>query len=303
MRAFTLLSFSLATLAALACSSKVPVGTYEGGGGSGVGGSGGDGQTSSTSTTSSAGGGGAGEGGGANIEIHLRSSTAPFTHMDGLAGQTPTAHSSGVKSLRLYRMMGDPDPLQVFDFGQDSVEVDYADGADTLIYTAKAADLPQATFTIARVVHTYVKYKIDATMHYMGFDIPGEFDNMQVMTDGSLVDGQLRDAGYYEYTFMGANMTVPVSGNDAPVPEYDAGGGFTVVFEGGEWAYYFPVNLPVNPNIAADVSVILDVNMHESFRWQDETMPAYMTGVFDVTPNSFESVLRFGANSFAVALQ
>lgn len=295
MRPFLLLS-GLFTLAA--CGSTVPVGGYEGGGGqtAGQGGTGGG-------TTTDGGGGSGGSATGPNIEIHLRSSTAPFNHMDGLAGQTPTAHTSGIRSLTLYRTMGDPQPLEVSDLGQNSVEVDYADGADTLVYTAKASDMPQATFTIARVVHTYVKYRVAATMHYMGFVIPGEFDNMQVMSDGTLVDGQLRDAGYYEYTFNGANQSFPISGSNAPIPEYDAGGGFSVVFEDGEWAYYFPVNLPVTPDISDDVSVVLAVNMHESFRWQDESMPDYMTNVFDVTPTSFEPVLRFGANSFSLTLE
>lgn len=299
MRA-VLLSSSL--LALTACGSTVPVGGYEGGGGQAPAEGGGGGGTGG-GTTSDGGGGSGGSAVGPNIEIHLRSSTAPFNHTDGLAGQTPTAHTSGIRSLTLYRMMGDPAPLEVFDLGQDSVEVDYADGADTLVYTAKASEMPEATFTIARVVHTYVKYRVAATMHYMGFVIPGEFDNMQVMSDGTLVDGQLRDAGYYEYTFNGANQSVPVSGNDAPVPEYDGGGGFSVVFENGEWAYYFPVNLPVTPSISEDVRVVLAVNMHESFRWQDQAMPEYMTGVFDVTPTTFEPVLRFGANSFSLVIE
>ncbi len=300
MRAFLPVSVLLSLAA---CSSKVPVGGFEGGGGQADGGGGQSDGGGGNTTTDGGGGSGGSTSSGANIEIHMRSSTAPFAHMDGLAGQTPSLHKSGVRSLTLFRQMGDPEPLEVFDFGQDSVEVDYADGADTLIYTAKAGDLPEATFTVARVVHTYVKYKVSASMHYMGFTIPGEFDNMQVMSDGTLVDGQLRDAGYYEYEFTGASQTFPVSGTNAPVPEYDAGGGFSVVFENGEWAYYFPVNLPVNPGLATDVSVVLGVNMHESFRWQDETMPGYATGIFDVTPTTFEPVLRFGANSFSLTLE
>ena len=296
MRAFLPVSVALSLTA---CGSTVPVGGFDGGGGQGEAGGADGGGGGSTATD---GGGGAGVGG-ANIEIHMRSSTAPFAHMDGLAGQTPTMHKSGVRSLTLFRQMGDPEPLEVFDFGQDSVEVDYADGADTLVYTAKAADLPQATFTVARVVHTYVKYDVAATMHYMGLTIPGNFDNMQVMSDGTLVDGTLRDAGYYEYTFNGANQSFPVSGTNAPVPEYDAGGGFNVVFEDGEWAYYFPVNLPVDPSLETDVSVILSVNMHESFRWQDQPTAGYATGVFDVTPTTFEPVLRFGANTFSLSLE
>ncbi len=282
------------------CSSTVPVGEYEGGGGEGGGAQGGGGGATAQGT---GGGTTTGSGGGANVEIHLRSSTAPFAHMDGLAGQTPIAHSSGIRSLTLYRMAGDPDPVEVFDFGQESVEASYADGADTLVYTAKAADLPLATFTIARVVHSYVRYRVAATLHYSGFIIPGEFDNLQVLSDQSLVDGQLRDAGYYEYVYTGGMQSFPTSGSDAPIPEWESTGGFSVVFENGEWAYYFPVNLPVNPTLPTDVSVVLGVNMHESFRWQDQAMPNYAEGIFDVTPVSYEPVMKFGANGFTVTVE
>jgi hypothetical protein len=297
MTTFRLLRLASATLllAAAACSSRVPVGDNSGGGGAG------SGQGGEAGAMAQGGGGSTGTSS-AEVAVRLRSSTAPFPHADGLAGQTPIAHSSGVRSLRLYRQEGDPDPFTVFDFGQESVEVDYADGADTLIYTAQASDLPLATFTQARVVHSYVRYRIAATMHYMGFVVPGEFDNMQVLSDQSLVDGQLRDAGYYEYVYTGASQMFPASGDDAPVPEWDSGG-FSVRFEDGEWAYYFPVNLPVNPDLPVDIAVVLDVNMHESFRWMDQTMPNYMTGVLDVTPTTFEPVMKFGANSFGVAVE
>jgi hypothetical protein len=281
----------LSTLLLLpACGGGGPVDFGEGGGGEGGG-------------TSTSDGGAGGGGTGPNVEIRMRSSTAPFPHTDELSGQTPTAHSSGLRSLTLFRSKSDPSPFVVFDLGENPVEVDYADGADTLAYTARASDLPEATFTVARVVHTHVRYRVAATMHAMGLVVPGFFDNVQVMSDGTLLDGQLRDAGYFEYTFEGGGQSFPASGDDAPVPEYTSSGGFEVVRENGEWAYYFPVSLVVTPNITEDVQVVLSVNMHESYRWQDQTSPGYMSGVFDVTPTSFEPVLQFGANSFALTIE
>jgi len=277
-----------ALLALPACGGGGPVDFGEGGGGGGGGG-----------TSDGAGGGATGPA----IEIRMRSSTAPFPHGDGLSGQTPSAHTSGLRSLTLYRSKNDPEPFVVFDLGQSPVEVDYADGADTLVYTARASDMPEATFTRARVVHTHVRYRVAAMVHTMGLSVPGSFDNVQVMSDGTLIDGQLRDAGYFEYTFEGGGQTFPMTGNDAPVPEYTSSGGFEVVRENGEWAYYFPVSLVVSPNLTEDLSVVLSVNMHESYRWQDQSSPGYQAGVFDVTPTSFEPVLRFGANSFALGAE
>ena len=284
-RATATFSALIATLALGGCGSNVDVGGFGGAGGEGEGGA-----TTTTGTGSS----------GVTVAIHMRSSAEPFAHQDVLAGQTASAHKSGVRSLTLLRDMNDPSPFEVFDFGQEAAEVDYAPGASTLVFEADAATFPEANFTIARVVHSYVKYSVDATMHNAGFVVPGRFDNMQVLSDGSLVDGELYDAGHYEYTFVAGGMSFPATGENAPIPEWQSSGGFSVVFENGEWAYYFPVSLPTSPALPADMNVILEVNMHESFRWSDQQAPNYEPGVFDVTPTSFEPVQKFGANAFSV---
>ena len=184
---------------------------------------------------------------------------------------------------------------------RDSAEVDYADGADTIAFTAKTADLADGVFTLARVVHSWVRYRVAATMHN-GVVVPGQFDNFQVLSDGTLYEGELYDAGAYTYVFGALGMEFPQSGADAPVPEWEAAGGFSVRFEDGEWAYYFPVNLAIDTDWGADTDVYLDVNMHDSFRWQDQPTAGFTGGVFDVTPTTFEPVLRFGANSFSVSV-
>ena len=283
-----------AAIAVAGCSEDIDLGPVAGGAGAGG------------EAAGAGGAGGEGSGGapaGASIAIHMRSTTAAFTHTDGLSGQTPIAHTSGIKSLQLLRDPNDDNPLTVFDFGQDAMEVDYADGADTLVYTADSAELPTATFTIARVVHSWVKYRIEATMHASGFDLPGEFDNFQALSDNTMYEGTLYQSGDYEYLFDAGSMTFPASGSDAPVPEYEVGGGFSVRFEDGEWAYYFPVNLPVTSELTSDLTLVLEVNMHESFRWMDEPTAGFTDGVFDATPTTFEPVLQFGANSFALTVE
>ncbi|NUP04738.1 MAG: hypothetical protein HOW73_01615 [Polyangiaceae bacterium] len=249
--------------------------------------------------------GGSNEGGSTSgvVRIHMTSSTEPFAHADGLSGQTPSAHKSGVRSLTLYREEGDADALVVFDLGQDSVEVDYADGSDTLVYTANTSELKDGIFKIARVVHSYVRYEIEATMHTNGLSLPGTFDNFQALSDGSLYEGELHDAGDYNYVFTTNGMSYPASGVGAPVPEWESTGGFSVQFENGEWAYYFPVNLAIDTDYTSPVDVYLGVNMHESFRWEDQSTLGYAEGVFDVTPTVFEPVLKFGANSFEVSVE
>lgn len=281
------LLLSLAALLA-GCGETIDVGGFGGSGGEG----GGDG---------GAGGGAGGES--AAIAIRLRASAAPFEHADGFAGQTPIAFESGIRSLVLLRDENDPAPVTVFDLGQDAVATRYEDGADTLVYTARARDLPAATFTIARVVHAWTRYEVAGTMHNGALSAPGTFQNFQVLSDGTLVDGTVRDAGYYEYVFATNGMSFPTSGTNAPTPEYEGTGGFSVRVEDGEYAFYFPVNLPVDPSVPTDLAVVLDVNVHEAFRWQDQDQAGYEVGVFDTTPTSFEPVMQLGANSFALTLE
>lgn len=269
--------------------------------------------STASGTTGTTGGGGSGQGGGAaqggggsaagtrHIRIHLSADTKPFAHDDGLAGQTPISHSSGLRKFELYRDDNDPSPLVVFDYGTGFVEGGYNDGDDTVAATVDPTTLTEGHYTRGRVVHSHVRYSIHATMHAQGLDFAGTFDNVEVLSDKTLLDGTMRDHGYYAYVFNAAGKSYPVTGENAPVPTYPGSGGFSVTFTNGEWAYWFPVDLTVKHELSADVDVDMHVNMFESFRWQDEGTKGYKKGVFDVTPASFEPVERFGANSFVVS--
>ena len=268
----------------------------------GGGGSGGAGEGGST-TSSGQGGAGGEQPPGPSITIRFRSSTAPFAHGDGLSGQTPLYHVSGVRKLQLFHDADDTDPFTVFDFGDDQVEISYGDGDDTVVVSVPASTLPHGNYSIARVVHTYVRYGVASTMHANGLDLPGAFDNLQVLSDGTTIDGTSHDHGYYEYVFTTNGMDFPTSGTDAPVPEWPETGGIEARLEQGEWSYYFAVQLALTPDVPGDMDLVFDVNMFESFRWQDQDLPAYQPGVFDTTPTSFEPVMRFGANSFGLTLE
>lgn len=279
---------------------------------------GGPGEDPSDGAGGAAGGveeGGAGEGGsgqaggggeaaaGPMVTIRFRSTTEAFDHQDGLAGQTPLEHYSGVRKLQLFRDASDPNPVTVFDFGSDFVEIGYNEGDDTAVYSVPASTLELGTYTLARTVHSHVRYRVTSTMHVAGFPLPGEFDCLQVLSDDTMLAGQLYDHGYYEYVFTSGAQSFPTSGSNAPLPLSAETGGFTAKFENGEWAYYYAVELVVTPDIADDIDVVLNVNMHESFRWQDEPLPLYQPGVFDTTPVDFEPVVKFGANSYWMTLE
>lgn len=291
--------FLFSLLAAAACNSEVDIGGFGGEAASTT-----DATTatdaSSTTTTDAS----TSTGFASSVEIRLRATTDPVTHDDGLSGQTPLAHAGGLRSLRLYRDATDPDPYVAFDVGADAIEASYDAGADTLVATVDGDAIPRTTFTVARVVHNHVRYRVAATAHMGNLSAVGEFDNMQVMSNGSMVDGMLRDAGYFEYEFKTASgLSFPLTGTNAPTPTWIAGGGFSVKFENGEWAYYFPVSLPIPQDLTGSHRVVLTVNMHESFRWQDQSMQDYVDGVFDATATSYEPVQRFGPNSYGIVIE
>ncbi len=94
-----------------------------------------------------------------------------------------------------------------------------------------------------------------------------------------------------------------MTGTDAPVPVWSETGGFTASLEGGEWAYSFPIHLPVTPHVSGDITIVLEVNMFESFRWMDQDEPHYQPDVFDTRPFELEPVMRFGARSYELYLE
>src|SRR5262245_25589174 len=57
-----------------------------------------------------------------SLVIHLRATTAPVTHTDGLSGQTPKDQRVGIRALRLYREENDPNPVVAFDNQSNGVE-------------------------------------------------------------------------------------------------------------------------------------------------------------------------------------
>lgn len=237
----------------------------------------------------------------ARVEIHVRASTSPVPHDDGLSGQTPSVQKIGIRKLTMMTSDTDPSPLVVFDHGASAVEAGLDDGDDTVVATVPAASLKAGNYTIARVAIAHARYRVAATMHGLGQAVPGTFENLHVLSDGATVDGETFDKGHYRFTFeVGGTPLATQSGEDSPLPLEPSVGGITMDTEGSETAYVFPISVPVEPALRGDVRMIFEVNTYDNFRWEDEAMNGYARGVFDVTPSSFEPVKSFGANSFHV---
>jgi hypothetical protein len=239
---------------------------------------------------------------GPRVSIMVRGTTAPFAHADRLSGATPTKQIVALRSLYLLRSPTDANPVKVFDHGADAVEADLITGAPTEVATVVAKTLPAGVFTVAKAGVAYVRYSVRARMHSV-VALDGHYDNVQSLSDGAVIDGVVRDKGHFRYAFVSNGVTYgTLEGEDAPVPAVVSSGGLTLDTSGAQSFYVFPVQLAIDPNVAMDHEVLLELNVRESFRWQDQTAVGYAPGVFDTTPYTFEPVVAFGANSFSLAI-
>ncbi len=236
--------------------------------------------------------------GGPTVTIHVRATQAPVSQVPGTSGQTPVTQRMAFKSLTLYTSEADPTGYQVFDLGAAGVEVGLDDKNDTVLTRLPVRSLKAGKYTFARAGVTSVKFKVKATMHNLGFILPGEFDNMQALSDGAVLGGQARKKGWYRYTFSATGIPPQsVEGDNAPLPQSSGRGGIRLEDGPGGMVYAFPIDLVIDPGVTVDLKAIWEVNTHENFRWTDLRVVNYAAGVFDSTPTVSEPVVSFGANS------
>jgi hypothetical protein len=241
---------------------------------------------------------------GPSYQAHLRATQSPVSFSDGFSGETPLDQHVGVRSLTLLRSASDPAPLVVFDNGAAVVDAPVNDGSDTVVGSAVAAALPAGTFTVAKVAVGYYDFKVAGTLHANGLTTPGDYHDVEVLSDGVTYAGQTFNKGYYSFTFeVGGTAYGTVTGTDLVTPVDLATGGLTLVAAGNDVTYVFPVMVTLDPGIASDVAIVMTVNTYENFRWQDESQPGYQAGVFDTTPTTYEPVESYGANSFAISVE
>lgn len=248
--------------------------------------------------------GGNPDSGAAALTIRIRATTAPFPHADGYAGQTARATHGGCRSISLLKSETDPTPLVLFNHGADPVEVGYDDGNDTVVATVPTQDLVDGHYVLGRLVQTHSRYQVDATSHLLGTSTDGYFDDLLVMSDGTRVDGQLRDSGYYHFVFHHGVDQEVYTGDTWHVPEWSSTAGAWAVMESGEWAVYFSLDLDVDRVAWAGKEMTVLVNMDHAMRWIDNPLGlGYRDGVWDVELPLYETVMQFGGNRFDVTVQ
>jgi hypothetical protein len=191
----------------------------------------------------------------------------------------------------------------LFDHGANPVEAGFNDGDDTVVATVPASVLVDGHYALARMVQTHSRFQVDARAHATGPALDGTVDDLVVMSDGTVVDGVQRDAGFFRFVFRAGTVEETRTGTDWPVPPWSTTAGAWATVEGGEWAVYFPLDLDVNP-LDSPTRLSVVVNMDRAFRWVDSPLGAdHLPGTWDVGAPADEAVMRFGGNRFDVTLR
>jgi hypothetical protein len=216
--------------------------------------------------------------------------------------ETPVDQRAGLSGLTLLKDANDPSPLVLLD-SPSPIVTPYNAGSTTLLGTVPASSLVAGTYTIARIPVAYVNFTVAGTYHYEGMAIPGDFTDLIALSAGVSLDGAVRDRGWWSSSFSVAGMTEgSVTGENAEIAQPGAASGIALDLSGSVAAYVFPINLTVPASIEESSEILFTVNTYEDFHWTDQTMAGYTTGVFDVSPGSFEPVTQLGGNSFTVTL-
>ena len=241
---------------------------------------------------------------GPQVTLALRGTTAPVAHADAFSSQTPKSQGVAVRSLWLYKSATDPNPLKVVDLGNTSVETDLVSGKTNDIGSVSLKSLPAGTYTLAKVGVAYVRYRVAARLHSTLGAVDGRYDNVEALSDGVVIDGQTRAKGWFRSDFgVGETSYGTFEGANAPLPQLPSSGGMTLETTGPNSFYVFPMNVTIDPNEPKDQRVVCEVNVHESFRWQDQPQAGYAAKIFDTTPTTYETVMSFGASAFSLFLE
>lgn len=229
------------------------------------------------------------------LTVVIRGSTETFAHADGLPGQTARGVTAGVRSFTLMDEATNQSFAVLSAEPANAVVISYDNGSNSVLGVVAPENVVPGHYTKGRMVQDWSKFDVDATLHEDVGATVGTLHVVQVTSNGASLNGEMRDAGYYEHDFIAPNRNEHFTGDDALVPEHSNTAGAEAIIENGEWAVYFPVDVQVTE---ADAELGIRVNMDHAFRWVDFPGPDNQEGVYDFQPPFYEEVTQFGGNRF-----
>jgi hypothetical protein len=243
-----------------------------------------------------------GDGGsGPRVYIRINAEQSPFG-TPGPSQETPTDQRVGVLGVTLLKTASDPSPLVALDL-TTPVEALYNAGSSTLLGSVAASDLVAGTYTVVRIPVAYVNFTVGGTAHYGAISLPGDLNDIICLTDGTTLDGAVRDRGWFSSTFTGAGHTYgPTLGEDSAIAQPGSQSHIGLDLSQTVAAYVFPLTLVIPATITHDMEIVFTANTYEDFHWQDQATAGFTAGVFDITATSYEPVTQLGANSATVTI-
>ncbi len=237
------------------------------------------------------------------IDIYVVGDDSAKTIDDGYSGQTPTNYVIGFSRVDLMKSADDQNPVTVFDFGANYVEVDMS--TETKVGTADLFDIPAGVYNYGRVQLVMARFDVDVTVHVT--IPPAAVAGLSTVTaalSDCTIDGQARAQGWTQYEFrVPSYPSFTKVGTMPDLPDTAAG---TIVKENGKMWLVFPINpaltvAPV-PNVAHRLTITYDT--YESFRWEDQSTSGYQTGVFDSDQDgNTEPLTNVGATDYHITVE
>ncbi|MBN2802245.1 MAG: hypothetical protein JXR91_04035 [Deltaproteobacteria bacterium] len=242
-----------------------------------------------------------------HIKIIGDAVTDPDYKNDGSTGQTPKNYYLGIRQIDLMTSESDLSPVTIFDAGADNFkEVDML--AENDFCTVDLADLPDATYTYAKILIASARFTIDITGHaelpFVGRqDAPGTADVVAAISD-TTIDDQARNSGWMEYTFNLSGYTVPPQ--TGTLPEFTAGDTGSMITDGGQtWLLMnFGNNTTIVPSLAKSYTATMTMQVKDSFRWTDTTtFSDYSINVLDAeSDGSIEPITSVGPATYSIVI-
>jgi hypothetical protein len=149
-----------------------------------------------------------------------------------------------------------------------------------------------------------VRYRAAATYHAGAQSAPATLASLQVVSNESMVDGQLRNKGYFsDILKLGTNTMLDDTGDGRALPQNTASGSLPLDTSGAQAFYQVPVTITIDPDVKHDVAIVIAINAFASVRWFDQESPVNVRNVLDANSQAHEPVRHFGVASLGITLE
>ena len=232
----------------------------------------------------------------ATISIYLTGDLSPKAYSDDLAGQTPTDYFVAISKYYLLTSADDPEPVRCFE-RSTPIEADLFQ--DNFVGACDTPSVPSAQYTHGRTQVDWMRYTVQGTLHAEGQSLPNEISFFRAFSD-TTYQGDSFSAGEGTFTLSGPpSYTSRMTFEALPsVPGVDI-----ELVEGELWMT-FPYTRPLDID-QQDPSphwARTHWEIHEAFRWEDDSASGYTTGIWDVSeaPDESEEVIVPGVSGYYV---